>query len=240
MRVGGHVGQNVDRILAIGGGHDRRGQPGQHGGAGGHIAVVALVAAAEPLGPEFDHVEAVDGAERRIQHGTGDRAHPAEPIQRRRIVGAEAQRLAQSLVEWRERPGPLVGLHHDDGNGGRHHPRHGPDPAVVVAGGQRQAAPVENPGGRPGGVGLPFQHQRPDEGATEGTPDAPAAQRRAGVQVPALADRAGHLAGRADADRPHARRVERLHRRQSRRHGERRRAVVTSPRTASTRRVSPG
>ena len=107
-------------------------------------AVVRLVAERERAHVQVVEVERAACVERRAQLRREHVAHPLQPLEHLRAVGAVAQHRARALVE--RAPGDLAGglvARHPDRHARVHDARHRPDAAGVVVGGERDLAVLD-------------------------------------------------------------------------------------------------
>ncbi len=210
MRVAGHEREQVGcRIRVVGPAHDARRELGDERRRRGDVAVVALVPAAQALALQRGDVHAADVVEGRVEQRAGHIAHPAQPREDLRAVGAEAQRLTQPLVQWGERPRAVAGLRDHDRHARCDDPRHRAGGADVLAGEDRDAAAGDDALGLGHVGGLALEHQRAAQGAARRADDVAQRDRRPGVQVAARAELGAHRARGAHPDRADRRGVKR-------------------------------
>ena len=162
------------------------------------VAVVALVAHLQRLRDEHRHVDRAVPAQRPGQRGREHPLHPAQPVDDLGRVGAEAQHLAEPLVQRAVGAAAVHGvLEHRHRHRRAHHAGHRPDGAARVARRERDAAGGGQPLGLLDGVGQALvddgAEQRTAHGSRRAAPRSSAA-RRAGT--PAARGRARRAPGR--------------------------------------------
>ena len=119
----GHAGK---RVLVLAGAGEVGHEQAREERRGGDVSLVHLVAHAERLGHEGAEIDASAGLDGRAEEGASLALDPAQPLDDARVIGAEAQDLAEPLVDGGEgaAAGPPL-LDEEDGHGGRDHARHG-------------------------------------------------------------------------------------------------------------------
>ena len=182
-------------------GHHRGGEVAQQHQGAGAVAVVGLVAHLQHLGEDAGDVDRSRAAHRLLQQRTEHVAHPPQPGQHLRTVGAVPQHLAEALVE-RAVGTPARGgvLEREHPHAGRDDAGHRPDRRSVVARLERDArAGLEERGGVLGVVDQSLERGAAHQRAAHRTGRAVPADRRAGVQELAGLE-PEQLAGRCDVD----------------------------------------
>ena len=199
-------GDELDRAAHVGGRaidrQQRRDEPLEQQAGRGRVAVVDLVAHVQRLRHDRPQLDAAERAHRGLQHLEQLGAHPAQAVEHVGAVGAEAQHLAEALVE--VAVGAVAGrrvLDDEQRHRRADDPGHRADRAVVVAGLERDLAA----GGEHGALARawrpsPRRRSRPRSrpAPARTCPPTRSAGRRAGCA--ARRERRDRVAGEQDVD----------------------------------------